>query len=203
MKFIIKLFIIPLLIACPTLAVAADSFPSFPMAFWGTATLNGQPLLANIKIQAYCATNLIGEVVMQENGIYGYADSSKMKLLVSDCNQNIVFKYSPNGASEIQYAEGFVAGKTVNKDLNFTTTQTNTGGGGGGGGGGGSSSPIPNTQTTLATGDINNDGKINIFDFSVMMEQWGQTGSELSTDLNNDGKVDIFDFSILMANWNS
>lgn len=50
-------------------------------------------------------------------------------------------------------------------------------------------------------GDINGDGKVDEYDFSIMMSQWGQTGTNLSADLNKDGKVDEYDFSLLMANW--
>jgi len=64
------------------------------------------------------------------------------------------------------------------------------------GGGGGNTTPTP------ISGDINNDNKVDILDFSVMMAQWGQTGSGLSADFNQDGVVNILDFSLLMANWN-
>ena len=64
--------------------------------------------------------------------------------------------------------------------------------GGGGGGGGGAS---------YKTGDINKDGKVDEYDFSIMMSQWGETGSDMTADLNNDKIVDEYDLAILMANW--
>ena len=64
---------------------------------------------------------------------------------------------------------------------------------GGGGGGGGSS--------YFAVGDINSDNKIDEYDFSIMMSQWGQMFSNLSADINHDGRVDEYDFSLLMFNW--
>ena len=67
-----------------------------------------------------------------------------------------------------------------------------------GGGNSGTQTPPP---AAPSNGDITKDGKIDIMDFSVMMSQWGKTGTGLSADLNNDGKIDIFDFSMLMANW--
>ena len=67
---------------------------------------------------------------------------------------------------------------------------------GGGGGGGGSF-----VSKTCKVADINCDGSIEELDFSIMMSQWGQTGSALTADLNHDGIVDELDFSILMANW--
>ncbi len=51
-------------------------------------------------------------------------------------------------------------------------------------------------------GDINNDNKVDKYDFALMMSEWGKTGLNISSDLNNDGKVDKYDFSLLMANWN-
>jgi hypothetical protein len=48
---------------------------------------------------------------------------------------------------------------------------------------------------------MNHDGTVDELDFSIMMSEWGQTGTNLSADLNKDGVVDELDFSILMANW--
>ncbi len=70
-----------------------------------------------------------------------------------------------------------------------------SGGGGGGGGGGGI---FPNPPTT---GDINNDGKVDLTDFNLLIVSWGSTGSGLPADLNNDGVVDLLDFVLLLANW--
>jgi len=59
------------------------------------------------------------------------------------------------------------------------------------------------TFTTLPKplkGDINNDGKVDKYDFALMMANWGKIGANTS-DLNGDGKVDKYDFAILMANW--
>ena len=62
-----------------------------------------------------------------------------------------------------------------------------------------------NTSTsngsTTKIGDINGDGSVDEADFSILMSEWGQTGTGLSADLNHDGVVDESDFSILMANW--
>ena len=200
MKLLLKLLIF-ISLFIPTFTFAdTPNFPDFPMSFWGTATLNNSALPSGTIIQAYCSDNLVGQVTTKEIGIYGYSDSAKQKLLVSGCSGTIVFK---TGDAQIQYVDGFGAGETKNFNLNFTTSSNGGGssssGGGGGGGGGVSPSSTPNIQTT---GDINNDGKINILDFSVIMSEWGQVGTTLSSDMNRDGKIDIFDFSILMANWN-
>jgi len=60
------------------------------------------------------------------------------------------------------------------------------------------------TFTTLKPriiGDINDDGKVDKYDFALMMSDWGKTGLNIPSDLNQDGKVDKYDFSLLMANW--
>ena len=54
-------------------------------------------------------------------------------------------------------------------------------------------------QPTLQT-DFNNDGKVNITDWSIFLFQWGSDSEEirLKNDLNGDGRADIFDFSIFL-----
>ncbi len=47
--------------------------------------------------------------------------------------------------------------------------------------------------------DINNDGKVNMVDFSMLLFHWGSTST--IADLNSDGKVNIADFSVLLFNW--
>lgn len=48
--------------------------------------------------------------------------------------------------------------------------------------------------------DINGDNKVNDYDFSILMSNWG-TPKNTAADLNKDGKVDDFDFSILISKW--
>ena len=50
-----------------------------------------------------------------------------------------------------------------------------------------------------ANGDFNGDGRVDIFDFSIMMFWWG--GDNGCADQNNDGRVDIIDFSIMLYWW--
>ena len=75
------------------------------------------------------------------------------------------------------------------------TINISPGGGGGGGGGGGTPS------ATVKTGDVNNDSKVDKYDFAMLMAVWGNTGS-IAADLNHDSKVDKYDFALLMLNWN-
>lgn len=56
------------------------------------------------------------------------------------------------------------------------------------------------SPTLLNQPDINGDNKINDFDFSILMSNWG-TPKNTAADLNKDGSVNDFDFSILMSKW--
>ncbi len=69
-------------------------------------------------------------------------------------------------------------------------------------GGGGGSYYAPSIQITTSTalyGDLNNDGKIDIFDINIVFAHWGENYKP--ADFNNDATVDIFDFNYLMAHW--
>ena len=63
------------------------------------------------------------------------------------------------------------------------------------------SSPSYNTPDTgsQSTGaDLNGDGKVNIFDLSILLRNWGKSAQG---DLNSTGKVEVFDLSILLRSW--
>ncbi len=56
------------------------------------------------------------------------------------------------------------------------------------------------SNVTYLAEDINQDGKVNIQDFSLLSSKFGQTGTDLGrADINKDGKVSIQDFSLLSA----
>jgi len=54
---------------------------------------------------------------------------------------------------------------------------------------------------TTVTGDLNGDGHVNVFDLSIFLNHWQQTGASLPEDFNNDGTVNIFDLSILLSHY--
>lgn len=147
--------------------VKAESFPSFPMAFWGNVKIDNVSAPINTVINAYYDSVLSGTVTVKEIGIYGYSDSLKQKLLISEGSGSITFKFVKDGVEKtginiISYPS-FVAGETINKNLEFVTiipatptpTPTSTPapitGGGGGGGGGGSYTPPSSTPTPTPT----------------------------------------------------
>jgi len=49
--------------------------------------------------------------------------------------------------------------------------------------------------------DINNDGVVEITDYSIVSGYFGQTGENLPGDFNHDGIVDVIDLAYLAANW--
>lgn len=218
----IKLSILSLVfLLLPVFSLAENPFPSFPMAFWGNATLNDESLFAGTIIRAYCDDNLIGEITMAENGIYGYTEAAKNKLLISSCGSDILFKYlfpgteqEQTGGVEIKYIEGFISGTTINKDLNFITTQA---------------CDISN-GTGIQTWDDNhwadcivescNNGYHQENNSCVADSSDGAGGgssggggsyipstapttssSTTQGDINGDNKVDKYDFALMMAAW--
>lgn len=77
-----------------------------------------------------------------------------------------------------------------------------------GGGGGGVFLPTPRPPTinppldaTTTKIDANQDNKINILDFNVLIVNWGASGSSNPADFNKDNTVDILDFNMLMIGW--
>ena len=51
--------------------------------------------------------------------------------------------------------------------------------------------------------DLNNDGKVDIFDYNILVSDFGKTGVAgfTKSDINKDGKVDIFDYNILVGDF--
>lgn len=121
------LFAISALFLAPTSVLAQDAFPAWPASFYGAATLNGNKLPAGTKIQAFGASTLKGEVVMSEDGIYGYDNPTKQKLVVGEYTGGLSFKYVPagmtaglTGDSAVAYSGAFASGTSTRLDLLFT-----------------------------------------------------------------------------------
>ena len=63
---------------------------------------------------------------------------------------------------------------------------------------------LPRAQVPVCNknGDINNDKKVNIVDFSILLYFWNQrTPSNRCADINTDSAVNLFDFSIMLYWW--
>lgn len=55
------------------------------------------------------------------------------------------------------------------------------------------------TPVEAPLGDLDGDCHVGLFDFTILLEAWGQADSP--ADLNQNGVVGIVDFLILLANW--
>ncbi len=53
----------------------------------------------------------------------------------------------------------------------------------------------------VGKGDLNNDKRINIVDFSIIAYWYKRPSPPASADLNGDGKVDLIDFSVMAFNF--
>lgn len=68
-------------------------------------------------------------------------------------------------------------------------------------------SPAP--SPVYAAGDLNKDGKVNIYDVSILLSKWGSVNAADLTDCDinagpgniSQGKIDLFDANKIMANW--
>jgi hypothetical protein len=54
---------------------------------------------------------------------------------------------------------------------------------------------------TISKGDINNDNKVNLVDFSIAAYWYKRADPPPSIDLNKDNKIDLVDFSIMAFYW--
>jgi len=57
--------------------------------------------------------------------------------------------------------------------------------------------------TAAKQGDLNRDGRVDIFDYNILVADFGKTGTPgwIPSDINGNGKVDIFDYNILVENF--
>jgi hypothetical protein len=56
-------------------------------------------------------------------------------------------------------------------------------------------------SVALLSGDVNDDGVVNIVDGTAVGISFGATGSGLAEDINRDGEVDIFDIILVSVNF--
>lgn len=131
------------------------------------------------------------------NYVWNFGDGATTTAHVSTVGNNQTHTYATAGNYNISLALTDQYGLSSINSGNVTALSTPSGGGGGGGGGwGGYYSSTPKPQ-----GDVNNDGKVDLIDFNMVLIQWGMTGNNLAADLDKNGVVDIFDFNQLMVYW--
>ncbi len=128
-------------------SIALASMPAFPMAFWGTVSIDGSLAPAGSIVRVYDGVTEVGKITVQETGVYGYTEPTKQKLVVGEAQGTLTFTIqttSVNAGIETQGLTlishpSFESGETINKNLAFTTSvvannQPSSSGGGGGGG---------------------------------------------------------------------
>jgi hypothetical protein len=57
-------------------------------------------------------------------------------------------------------------------------------------------SGVTETAVVLIPGDYNGDGCVDLADYTVWADHYGQTGSGIAGDGNNDGVVDLADYTV-------
>jgi len=60
---------------------------------------------------------------------------------------------------------------------------------------------VNNAAPVTKQGDLNNDNKVDIFDYNLLVGNFGRTGSGIQGDIDLNGKVDIFDYNVLVGNF--
>ncbi|MFZ2072206.1 MAG: GIY-YIG nuclease family protein [Minisyncoccia bacterium] len=66
---------------------------------------------------------------------------------------------------------------------------------------GSKNTPKATTEGCSTKGDLNNDCRVNLIDFSIMAFWYKKPSPPIKVDLNNDAQVNLVDFSILAYNW--
>jgi hypothetical protein len=51
------------------------------------------------------------------------------------------------------------------------------------------------------SGDVNNDGAVNLSDLGILSGSWGHSGNWSTGDFTGDGLVGLADLGILAGNW--
>lgn len=124
-----KILLITTLLVLPFIS-SASTIPKFPMAFYGTATINNVTAPAGTVVRAYYGNTLVGQSTTDESGTYGYASSTEKKLLVSEGVGPITFTFQTSsvlsgqeslGSIAVSYS-GFEEGVSKLDNLNFTYT---------------------------------------------------------------------------------
>lgn len=121
--------------------------------------------------------------------------SSSLTIKAVSCYQDNLFRIYSSSVAVFDYVIALPVAPTPTPTP-VPVAQVSTGSNSGSSSSGGT----PVAPTTIKTGDANNDGKVDKYDFSLMMSNWGKTGINAG-DFNIDGKVDKYDFALLMSNW--
>ncbi len=64
-----------------------------------------------------------------------------------------------------------------------------------------SQGPVPSVSPTANSADLNSDNKVDIFDYNILLTDFGKTGAAgwIKADIDKNGEVDIFDYNLLVT----
>jgi hypothetical protein len=65
----------------------------------------------------------------------------------------------------------------------------------------GSCTAAPAPSVSGKIGDIDGNGKVDIFDYNQLLSNYGMPGASLQGDFDGNGKVDIFDYNTLLTHF--
>jgi hypothetical protein len=144
---------------------------------------------------------------IDENSLAIYKCDSDVWTPLSNCNLNT--QDNSVSCETSSFSDFVLVGKPVSSTPappSYATPYSSPYGtpssGDGGGGGGGYGTPSYGTPGTGGSagklGDLNSDGRVNIFDLSILLRSWNRAGQG---DLNGDGRVNIFDLSTMLRSW--
>jgi hypothetical protein len=158
-----------------------QSGDSTPPTVTLVAPTNGQSITGNVTLKA-TATDASGiakvEFLVGGTVVNGTGDTT------SPYEHNWNSASVANGPHGVTARATDTAGNTSTSTV-ATITVGNTGGGGG-----------------PARGDLNNSGKVDLTDLSILLSNWNKTGvTPDKGDVNSSGKVDLTDLSKLLSNW--
>ncbi len=127
---------------------------------------------AEITISINSEEEFFGKVSSDANGTYLYNfDTSFLELGQHYTKSKVV---AAGAISSFSKAVGFIVG---NKTI------------------------LAEEKKVIEKGDLNNDKRVNIVDFSIIAFWYNKSTPPATSDLNSDGKVNLIDFSILAFNW--
>lgn len=181
----------------PVLTLAQGSPPSLPLLIYGDITLNGSAAPAGTVVTIEKSGSEIARITLTTAGKYS------TQIPASNAGATLIYKINGNQAAEKVCANPALVGSD-RVNLSYGSAPAS-----GGGGGGGSSNPpanqTTNTQTQLTPTqekiDTNNDSKIDVMEFNLLMINWGNNTPGNPADFDGNGTVDILDFNLLMINW--
>lgn len=138
------------------------------------------------------------EEVHMENGVTPYQQThtlfqAKAKVLKQSQEELVKYLDTPlYPVGDLYYIDNLVATLEAPTDPNSTPNPSVN------------SSPTASvlpSPSPAKPGDIDGNNRVDIFDYNLLLTNFGKNGSGLPGDIDNTGKVDIFDYNLLLTNF--